>query len=50
MFLHVDGITCIEDLKEQILQNDTNFLSKLQYFSKYVPGFDAYWKEKKNQN
>ena len=46
-FIPGDNISCLEDLQEQLQKNDTRFLSKLQYFSKNVPGSDAYWREKK---
>ena len=48
-FLPGDDITCLEDLQEKLQMNDTRFLSKLQYFSRIIPGSDAYWRGK-NQN
>ena len=46
-FLPGDKITLVEQLQEQLGKNDIRYISKLQYFSKNVPGSDAYWREKK---
>ena len=48
-FLPGDDISCLEDLQEKLQMNDTRFLSKLQYFSRIIPGSDAYWREKKSE-
>jgi hypothetical protein len=44
--LHED-ISNIDTLKEKLMENDTKFIQKLQYFAQCVPGSDAYWRNKK---
>jgi hypothetical protein len=37
----------METLKEKLRNNDTKFIEKLQYFARFVPGSDYYWRNKR---
>jgi hypothetical protein len=34
-------------LKEKLRNNDTKFMEKLQYFARFVPGSNSYWRNKR---
>jgi hypothetical protein len=37
----------METLKENLRNNDTKFIEKLQSFARFVPGSDSYWRNKR---
>ena len=48
-FNNDDTIDSVSDLQERLEKEGSKFISKLQYFSKNVPGSDAYWRQKKQE-
>ena len=44
-----ENINNVEQLQQKIEENKSSFIPKLQYYSRLVPGSDAYWREKKGE-
>jgi hypothetical protein len=42
--IHSEDVPDMENLKEKLRKNDTKFIEKLQYFARFVPGSDSYWR------
>jgi hypothetical protein len=45
--IHSEDVPNMETLKEKLRNNDTKFIEKLQYFARFVPGSDSYWRNKR---
>jgi hypothetical protein len=45
--IHSEDVQDMETLKEKFRNNDTKFIEKLQYFARFVPGSDSYWRNKR---
>ncbi|MEE4247969.1 MAG: hypothetical protein V2I33_21465, partial [Kangiellaceae bacterium] len=48
-FYNDEQIDSVSDLQKMIDKEGIKFISKLQYFSKTIPGSDAYWRQKKHE-
>jgi hypothetical protein len=45
--IHSEDVPDMETLKEKLINNDTTFIDKLQYFARLIPGSDSYWINKR---
>jgi hypothetical protein len=45
--IHSEDVPDMETLKDKLRNNDTKFIDILQYFARFVPGSDSYWRNKR---
>ena len=48
-FHNDENIESVSDLQKKLQKEGSKFVSKLQYFSKNVPGSDSFWRQKKHE-
>jgi hypothetical protein len=45
--IHSEDVPDMETLKEKLRNNDTELIEMLQYFARFAPGSDSYWRNKR---
>jgi hypothetical protein len=45
--IHSENVPDIENLKKKLRNNDTKLIKKLQYFARFFPGSNSYWRNKR---
>jgi hypothetical protein len=45
--IHSEDVPDMENLEKKLRNNDTKFIEKLQYFARFAPGSDSYWRNKR---